>query len=61
MHQTYMQEIGAVIGSLLALDSLSPLERSSLLTQDNLCPRERGLTIAAAVVNQHTGTPILFT
>jgi hypothetical protein len=37
------------------------LERSSLLTQDNLYPRERGLTIAAAVVNQHTGIPILFT
>jgi hypothetical protein len=29
------------------------LERSSLLTEDNICPRERGLTTAAAVVNQH--------
>jgi hypothetical protein len=37
------------------------LERSSLLTQDNLCPRERGLTTAAAVVNQHTRISILFT
>jgi hypothetical protein len=30
------------------------LERSSLLTQDNLCPRESVLTTAATVVNQHT-------
>jgi hypothetical protein len=55
-----MEEIGAARGSLLTQDSLSPLERSSLLTQDNLYPRERGLTTAATIVNQHTGTPILF-
>jgi hypothetical protein len=35
-----MEEIGAALGSLLTLDSLSPLERS--------------LTTAAAVVKQHT-------
>jgi hypothetical protein len=53
-----MEEIGAALGSLLIQDmiqdSTSPLERSSLLTQDDLCPRKKGLATAATVVNQYT-------
>jgi hypothetical protein len=56
MHQTY----GANREQPLALswpETVSPLRREALSSLEN----ERGPTIAATVVNQHTGTPILFT
>jgi hypothetical protein len=51
-----MEETGVALGSLLARDSISPLgeKLSPVLGREVL-------RIAAAVVKQHTGTPILFT
>jgi hypothetical protein len=48
MHQTYIEETGAALGISLLGEKLSPVLGREVLR------------IAAAVVKQHTETPILF-